>query len=151
MSGDAGSGLLFPPPAEPVSDAPAAHAPLADRVRPRTLDEILGQDDVLGPGKPLRRAIDADYVRSLILWGPPGSGKTTLAQVIRRTTRAHFESMSAVLTGVKELREVLKAAEARRKREARRTIVFIDEIHRYNKAQQDALLSHVESGDVVLI
>ena len=151
MSGDAGSGLLFPPPEKPAPDAPAVHAPLADRVRPRTLDEILGQDDVLGPGKPLRRAIDADYVRSLILWGPPGSGKTTLAQVIRRTTRAHFESMSAVLTGVKELREVLKAAESRRKREARRTIVFIDEIHRYNKAQQDALLSHVESGDVVLI
>jgi putative ATPase len=150
MGHDAGSGLLFPPP-EKAPEAPRAHAPLADRVRPRTLDEILGQDDVLGQGKPLRRAIESDYVRSLILWGPPGSGKTTLAQVIRRTTRAHFESMSAVLTGVKELREVLKDAEARRKREARRTIVFIDEIHRYNKAQQDALLSHVESGDVVLI
>jgi len=151
MSGDAGSGLLFPAPEKPGPEEPAAHAPLADRVRPRTLDEILGQDDVLGTGKPLRRAIDADYVRSLILWGPPGSGKTTLAHVIRRTTRAHFEAMSAVLTGVKELREVLKSAELRRKREARRTIVFIDEIHRYNKAQQDALLSHVESGDVVLI
>ena len=151
MSHDAASGLLFPAPEKPVADTPGPHAPLADRVRPRTLDEILGQDEVLGEGKPLRRAIDSDYVRSLILWGPPGSGKTTLAHVIRRTTRAHFESMSAVLTGVKELREVLKDAEARRKREARRTIVFIDEIHRYNKAQQDALLSHVESGDVVLI
>jgi putative ATPase len=152
MSNDAGSGLLFPPPAKAASEeAPRPHAPLADRVRPRTLEEILGQDEVLGPGKPLRRAIESDYVRSLILWGPPGSGKTTLAQVIRRTTRAHFESMSAVLTGVKELREILKDAEARRRREARRTIVFIDEIHRYNKAQQDALLSHVESGDVVLI
>ena len=150
MSPDPGSGLLFPAPERPAAAA-SAHAPLADRVRPRTLDEILGQDDVLGTGKPLRRAIDADYVRSLILWGPPGSGKTTLAHVIRRTTRAHFEAMSAVLTGVKELREVLKSAELRRKREARRTIVFIDEIHRYNKAQQDALLSHVESGDVVLI
>jgi putative ATPase len=150
MSYDAGSGLLFPPPDRPA-EAPGPHAPLADRIRPRTLDEILGQDEVLGDGKPLRRAIESDYVRSLILWGPPGSGKTTLAQVIRRTTRAHFESMSAVLTGVKELREVLKDAEARRKRESRRTIVFIDEIHRYNKAQQDALLSHVESGDVVLI
>jgi putative ATPase len=151
MSRDAGSGLLFPAPEKPAPEEPGAHAPLADRVRPRVLEEILGQDEVLGPGKPLRRAIEADYVRSLILWGPPGSGKTTLAQVIRRTTRAHFESMSAVLTGVKELREVLKSAESRRKREARRTIVFIDEIHRYNKAQQDALLSHVESGDVVLI
>jgi putative ATPase len=150
MSPDAGSGLLFPTPDKPA-EAPRAHAPLADRVRPVTLDEILGQEDVLGPGKPLRRAIEADYVRSLILWGPPGSGKTTLAQVIHRTTRAHFESMSAVLTGVKELREILKSAETRRKKEARRTIVFIDEIHRYNKAQQDALLSHVESGDVVLI
>jgi putative ATPase len=151
MSQDAGSGLLFPPPERPALEPSRAHAPLADRVRPRTLEEILGQDEVLGEGKPLRRAIESDYVRSLILWGPPGSGKTTLAQVIRRTTRAHFESMSAVLTGVKELREVLKDATARRKREARRTIVFIDEIHRYNKAQQDALLSHVESGDVVLI
>jgi len=150
MSPDPGSGLLFPAPERPAAEA-SAHAPLADRVRPRTLDEILGQDEVLGDGKPLRRAIESDYVRSLILWGPPGSGKTTLAQVVRRTTRAHFESMSAVLTGVKELREVLKDAEARRKREGRRTIVFIDEIHRYNKAQQDALLAHVESGDIVLI
>src|SRR6185436_10973111 len=127
----------------PDDDRPAADAktrpdgPLADRVRPRALDELLGQDDVLGPGKPLRRAIEQDQLRSLILWGPPGSGKTTLAQVIRRTTRAHFEAMSAVLSGVKELREVLKDAEVRRKREARRTIVFIDEIHRYNKTQQD--------------
>jgi putative ATPase len=126
-------------------------APLADRVRPRTLDELLGQDEVLGPGRPLRRAIETDQLRSLILWGPPGSGKTTLAHVIRRGTRAHFEAMSAVLSGVKELREVLKQAEERRRRDGRRSIVFIDEIHRYNKAQQDALLSHVESGDIVLI
>ncbi len=130
---------------------PRADAPLADRIRPRTLDEILGQDEVLGPGRPLRRAIEQDQLRSLILWGPPGSGKTTLAFVIRRLTRAHFEAMSAVLSGVKELREVLRAAEERRRREGRRTIVFIDEIHRFNKAQQDALLSHVESGDIVLI
>jgi putative ATPase len=132
-------------------DRPRPDAPLADRIRPRTLDEILGQDEVLGPGRPLRRAIDQDQLRSLILWGPPGSGKTTLAHVIRRMTRAHFEAMSAVLAGVKEVREVLRAAEERRRREGRRTIVLIDEIHRFNKAQQDALLSHVESGDIVLI
>ena len=149
-SRDDSSRLLFPSPPV-VPDTPRPDAPLADRIRPRTLEEILGQDEVLGPGKPLRRAIEQDQLRSLILWGPPGSGKTTLAFVIRRLTRAHFESMSAVLSGVKELREVLKAAEERRRREGRRTIVFIDEIHRFNKAQQDALLAHVESGDIVLI
>ncbi len=128
-----------------------APGPLADRMRPRTLDEVLGQDEALGPGTPLRRAIEKDALPSLILWGPPGSGKTTLAHVIRRQTRAHFDAMSAVLSGVKELREALREAEDRQRREGRRTIVFIDEIHRYNKAQQDALLSHVESGEVVLI
>jgi len=153
---DDSTGSLFPDagasaaaggePGEPRRDAP-----LADRIRPRTLDEILGQEEVLGPDRPLRRAIEQDSVRSLILWGPPGSGKTTLAHVIRRTTRAHFEAMSAVLSGVKDLREILHAAEERRRRLGRRTIVFIDEIHRFNKAQQDALLAHVESGDIVLI
>jgi putative ATPase len=152
---DDGSGSLFPearPLARPGRGGePAPDAPLADRVRPRTLDEILGQDEVLGPGRPLRRAIEQDQLRSLILWGPPGSGKTTLAHVIRRTTRAHFEAVSAVLSGVREVREILRAAEERRRREGRRTIVLIDEIHRFNKAQQDALLAHVESGDIVLI
>jgi putative ATPase len=130
---------------------PRPDAPLAERIRPRTLDEILGQDEVIGPGRPLRRAIEQDQLRSLILWGPPGSGKTTLAFVIRGLTKAHFEAMSAVLSGVKELRELLRAAEERRRRDGRRTILFIDEIHRFNKAQQDALLAHVESGDIVLI
>ncbi|HVO12744.1 MAG TPA: replication-associated recombination protein A [Vicinamibacteria bacterium] len=151
------TGSLFPGTSGPprgrvgAEGEPRKDAPLADRVRPRTLDEVLGQEEVLGPGRPLRRAIEQDQLRSLILWGPPGSGKTTLAFVIRRTTRAHFEAMSAVLSGVKEVREVMRAAEERRRREGRRTIVFIDEIHRFNKAQQDALLSHVESGDIVLI
>jgi len=137
-------------PRRPLGE-PRADAPLADRIRPRTLDEILGQEEVLGPGRPLRRAIEQDQLRSLILWGPPGSGKTTLAFVIRRLTRAHFEAISAVLSGVKEVREILRAAEERRRAQGRRTIVFIDEIHRFNKAQQDALLAHVESGDIVLI
>ena len=149
-----GSGSLFPeagPRGAAEGRVPRADAPLADRMRPRTLDELLGQDETLGPGRPLRRALEEDRLRSLILWGPPGSGKTTLAHVVRRLTRAHFEAMSAVLSGVKELREVLHAAEERQRREGRRTVVFIDEIHRYNKAQQDALLAHVESGDIVLI
>jgi putative ATPase len=151
---------LFDPAPQPVTQAAArpsdegaasADAPLAERVRPRTLDEIVGQEELLGSGKPLRRAIEQDALRSLILWGPPGSGKTTLAQVLRRHTRAHFEALSAVLSGVKELRELLQAAALRRRQAGQRTLLFIDEIHRYNKSQQDALLAHVESGDVVLV
>ena len=150
-SRDDSSGSLFPEAGPTPIEEPRSDAPLAERVRPRALDEILGQDEVLGPGRPLRRAIERDQLHSLILWGPPGSGKTTLAHVIRRMTKAHFEAMSAVLSGVKDVREVLRAAETRRRREGRRTIVLIDEIHRFNKAQQDALLAHVESGDIVLI
>ncbi|MBI3932964.1 MAG: AAA family ATPase, partial [Acidobacteria bacterium] len=149
---DDASGLLFPAPrVAEGGGGPRRDAPLADRVRPRTLDELLGQDEALGPGTPLRKALEADSLPSLVLWGPPGSGKTTLAHVLRARTKAHFEALSAVLSGVKEVREVLRAAEVRRKREGRRTILFIDEIHRFNKAQQDALLAHVESGDVVLV
>jgi putative ATPase len=150
--GEEGSGLLFPTAGGGRAGRRSRKdAPLADRIRPETLDELLGQDEVLGEGRPLRRAIEADRLPSIILWGPPGSGKTTLAHVIQRMTSSHFEAISAVLSGVKELRELLKEAEERLAREGRRTILFIDEIHRYNKAQQDALLRHVESGDVTLI
>jgi putative ATPase len=148
------SGQLFPEDAARAPEAAgrvAPEAPLADRMRPQSLDDLLGQEEALGPNTPLRRALEADALRSLILWGPPGSGKTTLAHIIRRKTQGHFEALSAVLSGVKELREVLAAAEARRRHQGRGSVVFIDEIHRFNKAQQDALLAHVESGDIVLI
>src|SRR6195256_660940 len=128
-----------------------APAPLADRMRPRTFDELLGQEDLLAPGKPLREAIERDLLQSIILWGPPGTGKTTLARIIADTTKAQFVAFSAVLAGIKEIRDVMTGAERLRKTTGRRTIVFIDEIHRFNKAQQDAFLPRVEAGDIVLI
>jgi len=127
-------------------------APLAARMRPRSLDEYVGQEHIVGPGKLLRRAIEADKLfSSLLFFGPPGTGKTTLAQVIANHTQAHFESISAVLAGVAELRKVIVEAQQRRKLFHKRTILFVDEVHRWNKAQQDALLPHVESGMLVLI
>ncbi len=124
--------------------------PLAARMRPRTLDEMVGQDHILGPGKILRKAIEVDELHSLILWGPPGSGKTTLAMVIAGATGAHFIAFSAVLSGVKEVRAA--TAEAKRaRRRGERTVLFVDEVHRFNKAQQDAFLPHVEGGDIILI
>ena len=128
-----------------------AGAPLAERMRPRTLDEFIGQTALVGPGSPLRLAIEQDRLQSIILWGPPGSGKTTLARLIAGVTRAHFISFSAVLSGIKEIRTVMTEAEEARRRHGRRTILFVDEIHRFNKAQQDAFLPRVEAGDIVLI
>ena len=127
------------------------HAPLAARMRPRTFDEFMGQEHIVGPGKVLRRAIEADQTPSLILWGPPGSGKTTLAFLIARLTHSHFEPMSAVTAGVAELRRMVEQARERHNLYTQRTILFVDEIHRFNKAQQDVILPHVEDGTVTLI
>ena len=141
------SGSLFE---EDKPITPPADAPLADRTRPQNLDEILGQDHLLGAGKPLRTAIERDQIPSMILWGPPGVGKTTLAQVIAKITKSTFVPFSAVLSGIKEIKDIMAAAEKTR-RVGRRTIVFVDEIHRFNKAQQDAFLPHVERGNITLI
>src|SRR6266550_3684888 len=124
--------------------------PLAARMRPRTLDEYVGQDHLIGPGKPLRVSIERDDAGSIIFWGPPGTGKTTLAKIIANMTRAEFIEFSAVLAGIKEIKQVMADAE-RARQYGTRTIVFIDEIHRFNKAQQDAFLPHVEKGNIRLI
>ncbi|MGD1944335.1 MAG: AAA family ATPase, partial [Leptolyngbyaceae cyanobacterium] len=128
-----------------------AEAPLAARMRPRTLDEFIGQDAVVGPGRLLRRAIQADQLSSLIFHGPPGTGKTTLAQIIANTTSAQFIALNAVLAGVKDIREAIAQAQSLRGQFGRRTILFVDEVHRFNKSQQDALLPWVENGTVILI
>jgi len=121
----------------------AARAPLAERMRPTTLDDLVGQEHLTGPGRLLRRAVEGGALPSLILWGPPGTGKTTLAQLLARSTKAAFVGMSAVSVGVKDIREAVAEAEERARLHAQRTVLFLDEIHRFNKAQQDALLPHV--------
>ncbi|MGO9591992.1 MAG: replication-associated recombination protein A [Candidatus Acidiferrales bacterium] len=131
-------------------EEPLAGRPLADRMRPQTLDEFIGQEELLGPGKPLRTQIERDDLGSMLLWGPPGCGKTTLARVIARRTKSEFVPFSAVLAGIKEIKEVMAKAQGMR-RYGRRTIVFIDEVHRFNRAQQDAFLPHVEAGNILLI
>ena len=132
------------------TEAAAGLQPLAERMRPRTLDEFIGQEKLLGLGKPLRVQIESDNLSSMLLWGPPGCGKTTLARLIARLTRSEFVSFSAVLSGIKEIKEVMADAE-RRSRSGQRTIVFVDEVHRFNKAQQDAFLPHVEAGHILFI
>ena len=135
----------------PPSATPAPPAPLADRIRPRTLDEVVGQQHLIGPGKVLRRALEAGQLHSMILWGPPGTGKTTLAKLMAHVADARFVLFSAVLAGVKEIRQVVAEAETDRARGGKRTILFVDEIHRFNKSQQDAFLPHVEKGTLILI
>jgi putative ATPase len=130
---------------QPEEEGAASGRPLADRMRPRDLDEFVGQQHILAPGKPLRVQIERDDIGSILFWGPPGSGKTTLAKIIARRTQAEFVEYSAVMAGIKEIKQVMVDAE-RLRQHGRRTIVFIDEIHRFNKAQQDAFLPHVESG-----
>jgi putative ATPase len=134
-----------------AASAPTPAGPLADRMRPRALDEIVGQEHLLGPGRVLRTAIESGELHSMILWGPPGSGKTTLASLMARVAGARFVAFSAVLSGVKEIRQVVGEAELERQRRRRRTILFVDEIHRFNRAQQDAFLPHVEKGTIVLV
>jgi putative ATPase len=139
-----------PPDPSPPGEIPA-HAPLAARMRPRTLEEFVGQPHILGPGKALRELIEKDEIGSLILWGPPGTGKTTMARIIAERTRAVFVQFSAVTEGVARVREIIREAEVRLRATGRRTILFCDEIHRFNKAQQDAFLPHVEAGTISLI
>ena len=148
------TGSLFSEPVAPVSSSKGktqAYEPLAARMRPRSLDDYLGQEHILGQGKPLRVALEQGLPHSMILWGPPGVGKTTLARLVANVCDARFESLSAVLAGVKDIRAAVDRAKMDRAQSGRRTILFIDEVHRFNKAQQDAFLPHIEDGTVIFV
>jgi len=145
------SGSLFPDPADTPGRAWAPGTPLAERMRPRGLDDVVGQSHLVGPDRPLRHAVERGLAHSLILWGPPGTGKTSIARLLASMTGAEFVAFSAVTSGIKEIKEVIGAADVRRTTSGRRTILFVDEIHRFNKAQQDAFLPHVERGAIVLV
>ena len=145
------TGDLFGSQPDPTPRGKSPGTPLADRMRPQTLDEMVGQEHLVGPGRVLRDAIERGELHSMILWGPPGSGKTTLASLMAHVAGARFVAFSAVLSGVKEIRQVIAEADIERTRHGRRTILFVDEIHRFNRAQQDAFLPHVEKGTVVLV
>ena len=147
MSGSLFGDDPFPAPAEKITP----DAPLPERLRPKALEDVVGLEEVLGDGRFLRNAIESDRIPSMIFWGPPGSGKTTLARIIARSTRARFVTFSATSTSIKEIRELMEEARKMRAARGSKTIVFIDEIHRFNKAQQDAFLPYVEAGDIILI
>ena len=129
----------------------SSHAPLADRMRPERVEDLVGQERILGPGRPLREALQTGRLHSMVLWGPPGTGKTTLARLLARSAHAQFIPLSAVLAGVKDIREAVARAQAYRQAEGGETILFVDEAHRFNKAQQDAFLPYVEDGTLTFI